>query len=174
MTMQPPGAAAAGALSTTATTRLIRGHLAAVPGSDAERTAEAKRRREEAALAASHSRITQSLADHAERVAKKARTGDAAALPSPASRLAAMRERLAARVASAAGATACTSSTTAVASTRAGLEDLATSTAVGAADAGVGGNSDVGQPADRLHAATYAAQHGVARGSVGGHRRLSD
>ncbi len=173
--MQPPGAVGAGASSSSDAADPIRGHHDAVPGAVASRVVDAKRRREEAALAARQSHIAQSLADHAERVAKKARSGGAAPPPSPASRLAAVRERLAARVAAACAVGDVAGAIATADSARVSRDavDSVASTAIGAAAAGRGGNSVVGISADQLHAAMYAAQHGVARAAVGEPRRLS-
>ncbi len=58
---------------------------------------DASIRKQRARLEAQHSTMAQSLADHAERVAKRHRSGDALPAPSAAARLAALRQRIAAR-----------------------------------------------------------------------------
>ncbi len=58
--------------------------------------------RAEVRLAAQHSAIRRSLDDHADRVAKKARTGVADVQPSAVERMASIRARIAARAAAAA------------------------------------------------------------------------
>ncbi len=136
--------------------------------------AAAARKRQEDALRARHSRIAQSLADHAERVSKKARLGDDAPRPSAASRIAAIRERLAARSAAAVSADAGAPGAAVDVLphvTRCHRDDSPASVA---AAADLCSNSGVGLPADVANAATFAAQHGVARGPDGVGHRLSN
>ncbi len=70
----------------------IRGH-AHVPGTERRDAVSRARQR----LDAQHSLITQSLADHAERVNRRERNGDRAPQPTAAERMAALRRRLAER-----------------------------------------------------------------------------
>ncbi len=91
--LQPPGPVDDRRTPSSVRVGEIRGRAApgAVGGQGAAGTRAAAR------LAAQHAPIQQSLEDHAERVAKRRRCGDAPSLPTPAERLAALRARVAAR-----------------------------------------------------------------------------
>ncbi len=171
--MQPPGAAVDVGRGASAPVHAISGHPLGVLGADSLRAAAARKRQEDA-LRASHSRIAQSLADHAERVSKKARLGEATPRLSAASRIAAIRERLAARSAAIVSVDAGDHGATVDIPPRVARCSSDASSASLAAAAGLCSNSGVGLPADVANAATFVAQHGVARGPVGEDHRLSD
>ncbi len=103
--MQPPGPRGNGGLYLGEDAHAIRGQPP-LPGAIDVRAADVVRTRLQARLDARNSLLQQSLADHAERVAKRARAEGPKPCVDAADRLAAIRARVIARAAAAASSSA--------------------------------------------------------------------
>ncbi len=160
--MQPLGASACEDTIGSDPVHRIRGQPP-LPGAEG-RTEDAQRARLNAQIAARNSLIQRSLDDHAERVARKARSGDGSVRETAEARMNALRRRVAAR-----GAASSSNGAQGDDLRRLDLPRL-----VGGAEAGNEQRGVMAANHDVAHSATRAAHHAVLGPPAGDARQLRD